>query len=131
MRERYLALTAGPYPIALPLSAVRQILDVGGEQQAAPHDPRALGVAPVPLARLLGAEPLMKRPALLLFDGHTGPVLLSACTMAGVLDAPSPRPLPRTVACRWPGLIRGIVDDPSGPRLGLDPRVLMGLVEAS
>jgi hypothetical protein len=130
VNERYLALTAGPFPIALPLSAVRQILDVGGDQAEAPLDPRALGVQPISLARLLGAEPLPKRPALLLFDGHIGPVLLSACTMSGVLDGTPPRPLPRTVACRWPGLVRGLVDDGARPRLALDTRVLMGLVEA-
>jgi predicted secreted Zn-dependent protease len=59
-----------------------------------------------------------------LFDGLEGPVLLTAC----VLDAPPPAPLPPTVACRWPGLIVGIVRH-EGPRLALDPRMLMGLLE--
>ena len=131
---RYLAVEAGPFRLALPLEAVRQILDVGGEQAVAPSDPRALGVLPCSLARLLGNEPRPARPALLLFDGHTGPVLLSTCILGRVLDAASPEPLPRTVACRWPGLIRGaIFDDDAGTRdvrLVLDPRVLMGLVEA-
>jgi tetratricopeptide (TPR) repeat protein len=71
------------------------------------------------------------KQALLLFDGHTGPVLLSTCVLGNVVDASTlPRPLPKTVACRWPGLIRGVIDDPPGLRLVLDPRVLMGLVEA-
>ena len=128
-QERYLGVRAGPFRLALPLGTVRQILDVGGEQGQAPTDPRALGVLPVSLARLLGAEPAARRPALLLFDGHTGPVLLSTCVLGNVIDAETPKPLPRTVACRWPGLIRGVIDD-DGLRLVLDPRVLMGLVEA-
>ncbi len=111
MTVRYLAVRAGPFRLGLPLEAVRQILDAGGEQAQAPSDPRALGVLPLSLAELLGAEPLERRPALLLFDGHTGPVLLSTCVLGAVVDAPPPRPLPRTVACRWPGLIRGVIDD--------------------
>src|SRR4051812_38408476 len=107
--ERYLGVEAGPFRLALPLPAVRQILDVGGEQAQAPSDPRALGVLPHSLATLLGAAPLLGRPALLLFDGHTGPVLLSTCVLGNVLDRAPPRPLPRTVACRWPGLIRGTI----------------------
>ena len=131
--QRYLGVRAGPFRLALPLEAVRQILDVGGEQASAPTDPRALGVLPLSLARLLDSEPVARRPALLLFDGLSGPVLLSTCVLGGVVDAATPRPLPRTVACRWPGLIRGVLhlqaqDD--GLRLIIDPRVLMGLVEA-
>ena len=126
--ERYLGVQAGPFRLALPLPAVRQILDVGGDAAQAPSDPRALGVEPLSLAKLLEMEPRPGRPALLLFDGHTGPVLLSTCLLGAVLDAAPPRPLPRTVACRWPGLIRGTIDD-DGLRLVLDPRVLMGLVE--
>jgi hypothetical protein len=133
-RERYLGVGAGPFRLALPLETVRQILDVGGAQAVAPADPRALGVEPISLARLLGAAPSALRPALLLFDGHTGPALLSTCLLGGVIDADEPpRPLPRTVACRWPGLIRGVIEDDVdhlGLRLVLDPRVLMGLVEA-
>ena len=129
MSERFLGVRAGPFRLALPLGTVRQILDVGGEAASAPTDPRALGVLPVSLARLLGAEPVARRPALLLFDGHMGPVLLSTCVLGSVVDADPPRALPRTVACRWPGLVRGVIDD-GGLRLVLDPRVLMGLVEA-
>lgn len=137
-RQRYLGVEAGPFRLALPLETVRQILDVGGAQASAPTDPRALGVEPVSLARLLGAAPREPRPAFLLFDGHTGPVLLSTCMLGRVLDvSAAPRPLPRTVACRWPGLIRGVIEDlgeeePAavGLRLVLDPLVLMGLVEA-
>jgi hypothetical protein len=64
----------------------------------------------------------------LLFDGLDGPVLLAACALTGVFDAPPPTPLPETVACRWPGLIAGIVRH-EGPRLAIDPRMLMGLLE--
>lgn len=172
LRQRYLGVDAGPFRLALPIETVRQILDVGGAQASAPTDPRALGVAPVSLARLLGARPREGRPAFLLFDGHSGPVLLSTCVLGRVIDAGAPRPLPRTVACRWPGLIRGVIDDavldtvaddlpaappaapsaalaagsaaalpdrvaagaapaPASLRLVLDPRVLMGLVEAA
>jgi hypothetical protein len=133
--DRFLAVEAGPFRLALPLEAVRQILDVGGELAQAPTDPRALGVEPHSLARLLGDAPSKQRPALLLFDGPIGPVLLSTCVLGRVFDAPAPKSLPRTVACRWPGLIRGALhdstlDDVGGLRLVLDPRVLMGLVEA-
>lgn len=128
--QRFLGVRAGPFRLALPLEAVRQILDVGGDQGSAPSDPRALGVRPLSLARLLGSEPVARRPALLLFDGLSGPALLSTCVLGSVIDAAPPRPLPRTVACKWPGLIRGVLAD-DGLRLVLDTRVLMGLVEAA
>jgi hypothetical protein len=134
---RYLAVDAGPFALALPLSSVRQILDVGGDQATAPSDPRALGVAPISLAHLLGAQPRSERQGLLLFDGLTGPVLLSTCALQGVFDAAEPRPLPETVACRWPGLVTGLVRTPGSDaaaetvRLALDARFLMGLVEGS
>lgn len=129
--ERYLGVSAGPFSLALPLLTVRQILDVGGASSMAPSDPRALGVEPISLARLLDKPAQAGRPGLLLFDGHIGPVLLSVCGLSGVFDAPAPQPLPRTVACRWPGLVRGVLSHPEGKlRLVLDPRVLMGLVEA-
>lgn len=128
--QRFLGVRAGPFRLAMPLEAVRQILDVGGDQASAPTDPRALGVLPLSLAKLLGSEPVARRPALLLFDGLSGPALLSTCVLGRVIDAAPPRPLPRTVACRWPGLIRGVLVD-EGLRLVLDTRVLMGLVEAA
>jgi hypothetical protein len=132
--SRFLAVDAGPYALALPLSSVRQILDVGGDQATAPSDPRALGVLPISLARLLGAAPRSDRQGLLLFDGLTGPVLLSTCALRGVFDADPPRPLPETVACRWPGLVTGLVahapaEGLLAKRLALDARFLMGLVE--
>lgn len=129
--NRYLALLAGPFRLALPLSIVRQILEVGGDAKGshAPTDPRALGVAPVTVARLLGEEPLSAPPALFLCDGHLGPVLLAPCALLGVFDAGPPVPLPPTVACRWPGLFLGVVFGPE-PRLALDPRVFLGLIEA-
>ncbi|MCC7109181.1 MAG: hypothetical protein IT382_07835 [Deltaproteobacteria bacterium] len=130
--ERYLGVAAGPYSLALPLLTVRQILDVGGSSSMAPTDPRALGVAPISLAGLMDKPPLPGRPGLLLVDGHSGPVLLSVCGVSGVFDAPPPLPLPKTVACRWPGLVRGVLGSAAGQRrLVLDPRVLMGLVEAA
>lgn len=129
--DRYLGVAAGPFALALPLLTVRQILDVGGPSSMAPTDPRALGVEPISLARLLDKPAREGRPGLLLFDGHIGPVLLSVCGVSGVFDAPAPRPLPRTVACLWPGLVRGVLSYPERTlRLVLDPRILMGLVEA-
>lgn len=128
MLERYLALLAGPFAVALPLTSVRQILDMGGERSFAPQDPRALGVEPVSLARLLGAEPTSTRPALLLFDGHTGPVLVTACALQGVFEPPHITPLPPTVATRWPDLIRGTTKH-GGLRLVLAAQVLMGVAE--
>lgn len=133
MQTRLIALTAGPFQLALPVPSVRQILDMGGENRLAPSDPRALGVEPVSLARVLGTEPLPDAPALLLFDGHTGPVLLSVCRLDGVFDPGEVRPLPPTVATRWPDLIEGTTRSPregSPLALVLDPRVLMGVVEA-
>lgn len=127
MRERYLSTDAGPFRLALPLSSVRQILDVGGGDTSL--DPRALGVEPISLAELLGASPTSTRPAVLLFDGTADPVVLTCCGLRGVVDADAPRPLPRTVACRWPGLLRGTIDDGGILALALDARVLMGLVE--
>lgn len=141
MHERYLGADAGPFRLALPLSSVRQILDVGAGD--ASLDPRALGVEPISLATLLGAEPTSTRPAILLFDGTAEPVVLTCCRLRGVIDAPAPRPLPRTVACRWPGLLRGTLDGGDsvgglgGPGalggliLAIDARVLMGLVEGA
>lgn len=128
MKERYLGADAGPFRLALPLSSVRQILDVGGGD--APLDPRSLGVTPISLAELLGAKPTSTKPAVLLFDGTADPVVLTCCGLRGVIDAAAPQPLPQTVACRWPGLLRGTVDDGGGLCLALDARVLMGLVES-
>ncbi len=128
---RHIALSAGPFKVALPLISIRQLLDMGGEKSFAPMDPRALGVAPISLARLLGEEPSTSRPALLLFDGHTGPVLLTACTLDGIFE-PKPAdiaPLPKAVAVRWPDLIKGTVRHEAAVRLVLDPHVLMGVVE--
>lgn len=129
MAERLLAITAGPFRVALPLPSLRQILDLGGAHRDAPTDPRALGVTPLSLARILGAEPVSDAPALLLFDGHPGPVLLTACRLEGVFEAEKVRPLPRTVAVRWPDLIRGTCRYRGNLVLVLDPRVLMGVVE--
>ena len=126
-RERYLGVDAGPFRLALPLSSVRQILDVGAGE--ASLDPRALGVEPVSLAVLLGASPTSERPAVLLFDGTAEPVVLTCCGLRGVVDADTPHPLPSTVACRWPGLLKGTIDDANRLALVLDPHVLMGLLE--
>jgi hypothetical protein len=129
---RFLAADAGPFRLALPLNAVRQILDLGGAQATAPTDPRALGVEPVSLARLLGAAPNDTRQGLLLLDGLSGPVLMSACSLFGVFDTNVPVALPETVVCRWPGLVAGIVREPDGGvRLALDAGFLMGLIESA
>ncbi|HEY1099239.1 MAG TPA: hypothetical protein VGF99_09930, partial [Myxococcota bacterium] len=95
MKERYLGADAGPFRLALPLSSVRQILDVGGGD--APLDPRSLGVTPISLAELLGAKPTSTKPAVLLFDGTADPVVLTCCGLRGVIDAAAPQPLPQTV----------------------------------
>ena len=131
--ERFLGVVAGPFQLALPLSSVRQILDVGAGEVVL--DPRALGVMPHSLAELLGETPTSTRPAVLLFDsilgGMNDPLVLTCCALRGVIDAAAPKPLPQTVACQWPGLLRGTLDDGSGGLiLVLDARVLMGLVEA-
>ncbi len=125
MTERFLLATAGPFRLALPLSSVRQVLDMG----ASSLDPRAYGVAPISLAKLLGKEPVSQTPAVLLFDGTHAPVVLTCCGLRGVVDAKAPAPLPRTVACTWPGLLRGMIHEGGALTLVLDPAVMMGLVE--
>ena len=129
-RGRYLCLRAGPFRVALPLLSVRQILDVGGQDAQAPSDPRALGVHPVPLGEVLGVPTETQSPALLLFDGSQGPVLLSVGGIDDLVESPHVTALPETVATRWPGLIRGTVRGASGLILVLDPEVLVGVVEA-
>ncbi len=126
--NRYLAVDAGPFALALPLSAVRQILDMGGSQQGAALDPKVLGVVPVSLAALLHATPSSSRPALLLLDNESGATLLSVCALHGVFDGDTPVALPSTVACRWPALLSGVVHA-GGVRLAIDPRVLVVLHE--
>ena len=125
-RERYLGLVAGPFQVALPLVAVRQILDVGAG--GAPTDPLGLGVEPIALASVLGEEPGQAHQALLLFDGHAGPVLLTADRLLGVLEPERVVALPETVVVRWPGLISGILRH-RGLVLILDPQVLVGIIE--
>ena len=126
--ERFLGLRAGLFPVSLPLVSVRQILDMGGATGSAPTDPRALGVAPVSLAKVLGATPDAERPALLLLDGKSGPLLLSADALDGVLDATQVTPLPPSVGIRFPGLLRGLISHDT-MRLVLDPDVLAEVVE--
>lgn len=126
--HRYLGIDAGPFRLALPLGSVRQVLDVGAGPAVV--DPRVSGVTPHSLAELLGAVPTSTRPAVLLFDGPADPVVLTCCKLRGVIDATAPLPLPKTVACKWPGLLQGSIDDAGGLMLVLDARVLLGLVEA-
>ncbi len=126
---RHLSLHAGPFRVALPLSSVRQILDAGGPRSTAPTDPRALGVMPVPLAEVLGAKSDAAHPALLLFDGYPGPVVLSCDGLRGVVAGAEVRPLPATVITRWPGLCRGTLRS-DRLQLVLDAEVLIGVVEA-
>jgi hypothetical protein len=129
---RYLGVTAGPYVLALPIAGVRSILDVGG---GAPLDVRSLGVLPVSLAGLLGVTSSVTSPGLVLLDGaqagSSGPLLLSCCAVHGVFAGDDERPLPRTVACRWPGLVPGTVRHDGVLRLVLDVRVVLGLAEAA
>jgi hypothetical protein len=119
--ERFVGFFAGPYSLAAPITSVRQILAV--ETTADDDDvPSA--------ARLLGAEPLGRPQAVLSFDGDGGAVNVSCCKLRGVVDAEAPVPLPGTVACRYPGLLSGTIDDGVVLTLVVDPRVLVGLVAA-
>jgi hypothetical protein len=98
----YLALVAGPLRVALRLAAIRQILDAGSPAPGAEPE-NALS-----LARLLGEEPLPRRPAILAFEASGGGLLrLSVCQFHGVFRAGDPQPLPPAVLVRWPGLVRG------------------------
>jgi hypothetical protein len=138
---RYIGIEAGVFRVALPVTEVRQILDVGGAQRSSPFDPRALGVTPISLAALLGHAESSESPALLLFDGTDGPLVLSACRLFGVFSGPEPNPLPSSVPTRWPGLVRGSVRGeaegyaPGVESLGeawylvLDLNVLFGMLE--
>ncbi len=124
---RFLGIDAGPFRLALPLSSVRQILDVGGPQGELEATAREGAV--VSLASLLKTTPSSPRPAALLIDGAE--VVVTCCGLRGVLDAAEPRPLPRTVACRFPGLWRGTILERDALTLVVDPAVLSGLIEAT
>lgn len=99
----------------------------------APDDPRALGVSPVSLAKVLGEAPKQTRPALLLFDSHLGPVLLSVCELSGIVDATARLNVPQTAPLRWPGLVSHAILDPATDALVfvLDTVLLMGVIEAA
>jgi hypothetical protein len=127
--ERVLAVVAGSYRLAVPLTFVRQILDAGGPLGQAPLDPRELGVEPVSLARVFGDAARAVRPALLLVDGVSGPLLLACCSIEGVIDIDEVTPLPDTVLTRWPGLLRGTIEK-GGIVLVVDPETLVGVIEA-
>ena len=127
---RLLKLTAGPFRVALPITSIRQILELGGKNTSATTDPRALGVVAVPLAEVLGATKNPGHPALLLVDAHGGPNVIEACSLDGFLETPEVKALPGTVVTRWPGLVRGTVRTQAGLWLVLEPSVLVGLIEA-
>jgi hypothetical protein len=122
VRHRYLGFDAGPFRLAAPLTAVRQIVEVG---VAVEGTPRVRSVAEV-----LGEAPRGRPQALLAFDAVDGLVLLGCCALRGVIDAPPPTPLPRTVACRWPGLLAGTINEDGALTLVVDPYVLSGLLES-
>jgi hypothetical protein len=117
--QRFLGFVAGPFFLATPIAGVRQILEPASDD-ADDHVPS--------IARLLGALPLGRPQAVLALDGGAGPVLVSCCRLRGVVDAQPPAPLPRTVACRRPGLLAGTIDDGDVLTLVVDARVLAGLV---
>jgi hypothetical protein len=127
--ERVLAVIAGSFRLAVPLTFVRQILDAGGPFGEAPLDPKAIGVEPVSLARVFGDAPRVVRPALLLVDGVSGPLLVAVCAIEGVIDIDGVAPLPATVLTRWPGLLRGTIER-AGIVLVIDPETLVGVIEA-
>ena len=116
--QRFLGFVAGPFSLATPIAGVRQILEVGADED---------GALPS-IAGLLGAAPLARPQAVLAFDGAAGIVLVSCCRLRGVVDARSPLPLPGTVACRRPGLLTGTIDDGGALTLVVAPRVLADLV---
>jgi hypothetical protein len=121
--QRFIGFRAGPFRLAAPITAVLQIVDGGGDGVGGGPEVRSL-------AALLGAAPLGPPTALLAFAGAAGPVLLGCCALHGELDAAPPAPLPRTVACRWPGLLAGTLDGDEGITLVINPSVLVGLLEA-
>jgi hypothetical protein len=118
--QRFLGFSAGPFRLATPIAAVRQIVE---------HTDVA-GPPAIAIAALLGAEPRGPPAALLEFDA-LGAMRWGCCALRGVIDAPPPLPLPATVACRWPGLLAGTIDDGDDLTLVIDPRVLVGLWEST
>jgi hypothetical protein len=131
--ERYLGFDAGPFRLAAPLSAVRQILDDTTPATRHARDMATVlgaGAAPASTASM-SAPTAPTAGAVLVFDADDDAVPLRCSTLRGVIDAPKPAPLPQTVACRWPGLLLGTIDDDGALILVLDPRVLIGLCEAA
>ncbi len=137
---RFLGIDAGPFRLAVPLSSVRQIVDMGGALSApaaaneAAANEAATNEAPfISLATLLGVAPSStsssSRPAAFRIDGVDG--VVTCCGLRGVIDASEPRPLPQTVACRFPGLLRGTIIDDDALALVVDAAVLAGLIEAA
>jgi hypothetical protein len=132
---RFLGIDAGPFRLAVPLSSVRQIVDMGGALSApAAANEAAANEAPfISLATLLGVAPSLtsssSRPAAFRIDGVDG--VVTCCGLRGVIDASEPRPLPQTVACRFPGLLRGTIIDDDALALVVDAAVLAGLIEAA
>jgi hypothetical protein len=131
--DRYLGFDAGPFRLAAPLSAVRQILD---DTTAATRHARDLAEvlgagAPSSPSSASGTPTAATAGAVLVFDADDDAVPLRCSTLRGVIDAPAPAPLPQTVACRWPGLLLGTIEDDGALTLVLDPRVLIGLCEAA
>ncbi len=131
---RFLGIDAGPFRLAVPLSSVRQIVDMGGALSAPAAANEAAHEAPfISLATLLGVAPSStsssSRPAAFRIDGVDG--VITCCGLRGVIDASEPRPLPQTVACRFPGLLRGTIIDDDALALVVDAAVLAGLIEAA
>ena len=122
----YLAFAAGPLRVALPLFAVRQILDAGDANIQAQTSEPALPA--LNLARLLGEDALTSRPAVVIFESGGVAVRLACCRLLGVFHAATVTALPPAVLVRWPGLVKGLLRY-DGLIMLVDPMILRALID--
>ena len=133
MSTRFIEVRAGRYRLALPLIAIRQILDLGGGSGA--DDPKRLGLVATSLADALEETQKASNPALLLFEGQMGPQVISVCGLGKIFHVEQILPIPRTVRTRWPELLRGVIrhqaeDDGHRFWVAIDPAVMISIVES-
>jgi chemotaxis signal transduction protein len=131
---RLVSVDAGHFRLALPVAQVQQI--VGRQPKGMPdlaigEEAPERSLPEVNLAEVLRSTPLREKPASLVILGPRGPILAEVCNLHRFLEVreKSIRELPKTVATRWPGLVRGVVRHDQ-PHVLLDGNVLGALMQA-